>query len=300
LSIVPKVASGTARVSSAFILSFGNLGTNTIILSQGGNGNYLAAPTITNTVIVIKGNQLLPSVTNTVQTGTTVALPSTTSNNTTITYSSSDTTIATISGNKLSIKKIGAFNLIAKAAATALYNAASATNAMNAVSPQKVTPPKIKSPLTYSKDLSIPLGASAATGTPVVFSSDSPLVADIDGSNLLVMGAGTATITAFKGATASHASGIASTKIVIRKAPQTITFKPVLSNSYSPGGVIAFVASSSSGLPVTYSSNNAQVLSISDSDGLMTGKGSVTVTASQAGDSNYLPAKSVAAKLVIR
>jgi hypothetical protein len=74
--------------------------------------------------------------------------------------------------------------------------------------------------------------------------------------------------------------------------PQTITF-PEFEDveydnvSFSPG------ATASSGLPVTYSSSNTSVASVSGSNLVINGVGSTVITASQAGGSGYLPATSV-------
>lgn len=73
---------------------------------------------------------------------------------------------------------------------------------------------------------------------------------------------------------------------------QTITF-PEFEDveydnvSFSPG------ATASSGLPVTYSSSNTSVASVSGSNLVINGVGSVVITASQSGGSGYLPAASV-------
>lgn len=73
---------------------------------------------------------------------------------------------------------------------------------------------------------------------------------------------------------------------------QTITF-PELEDveydnvTFSPG------ATASSGLPVAYSSSNTSVASVSGSNLVINGVGSVVITASQSGGSGYLPAASV-------
>ena len=73
---------------------------------------------------------------------------------------------------------------------------------------------------------------------------------------------------------------------------QTITFPEFEDVEYdnvtfSPG------ATASSGLPVTYSSSNTSVASVSGSNLVINGVGSVVITASQSGGSGYLPATSV-------
>lgn len=73
---------------------------------------------------------------------------------------------------------------------------------------------------------------------------------------------------------------------------QTITF-PEFEDieydnvSFSPG------ATASSGLPITYTSSNTNVVSVSGSNLVIQGAGSAVITASQSGGSGYLPAVSV-------
>lgn len=84
----------------------------------------------------------------------------------------------------------------------------------------------------------------------------------------------------------------------ITKASQTITFvglpyKSTLDVDFSP------VASASSGLSLTYTSSNTSVATIVSNKIHIVGIGTTTITASQSGDNNYLPATSVSADLFV-
>ena len=67
---------------------------------------------------------------------------------------------------------------------------------------------------------------------------------------------------------------------------QTITFNTIPTKTY---GDVAFTlsGSSSSGLPVTFTSSNTAVATISNSTLTITGAGTATITATQAGNANY-------------
>ncbi|MFU8892485.1 MAG: InlB B-repeat-containing protein [Luteolibacter sp.] len=77
--------------------------------------------------------------------------------------------------------------------------------------------------------------------------------------------------------------------LVVAKAAQTITFAPLapVGNDQEP---FALTATASSGLPVSYSSSNPSVAIVSGSTITVIGSGTTTITASQVGDHNYLPA----------
>jgi hypothetical protein len=84
----------------------------------------------------------------------------------------------------------------------------------------------------------------------------------------------------------------------IIKAFQTITFASFTATYGS--GPIALNAVSSSGLPIKYTSNNPTVASITNSTFLTVHDvGTVTITASQAGDNNVLPSADVVHSIVV-
>jgi hypothetical protein len=85
------------------------------------------------------------------------------------------------------------------------------------------------------------------------------------------------------------------------KADQTITFNPLASAPYSPNGGILLSATSSSGLPVSYTSSDENVVKVLGSSKLqIIGVGSATITASQAGDNNYNPATAASGSNLVR
>ena len=140
----------------------------------------------------------------------------------------------------------------------------------------------------------------------VTWASDTTSVATVDANAGLATGAtaGTANITA---ASAMYAPVSGSTLLTVHRQNQTITFGPLGNVTY---GVAPFPisATDSASLLVTFTSNSASVCTVSG--GALSGNatsatvtilsaGSCSITASQAGTSNYLAAASVPASFTV-
>ena len=98
--------------------------------------------------------------------------------------------------------------------------------------------------------------------------------------------------------TNSNYSGSASNNLVIAKASQTITFN-ALSSVLDNAAPFGLTATASSALAVSYSSSNTSVATVSGSTVTIVGLGTTTITASQAGNTNYDPAPSVGQVLTV-
>ena len=81
-------------------------------------------------------------------------------------------------------------------------------------------------------------------------------------------------------------------------ANQTITFNPLPTKTYSDAP-FSLTATASSGLPVTYTSSDANVATVSGNIVTILKAGSVTITASQGGNANYLAAADVQQTLTV-
>ncbi len=86
--------------------------------------------------------------------------------------------------------------------------------------------------------------------------------------------------------------------LTITQAAQTITFLALTDLSQSAGS-FTVSATSSAGLPVTFSSTDAGKVSVNGTTVTITGPGSATITASQTGDINYSAAAPVSRTLCI-
>jgi hypothetical protein len=115
-------------------------------------------------------------------------------------------------------------------------------------------------------------------------------------SLLTVNGAGTVTLMATQSGNASYLPVTNSVSFVVAKAPQTIApFTKLANVPLSTRSVTIASPTSSSGLPVTVAvkSGPAKVGPLTNGLVTFTNKGTITLTADQSGNQNYLPAKQI-------
>ncbi|TRX04688.1 T9SS type A sorting domain-containing protein [Flavobacterium gawalongense] len=86
---------------------------------------------------------------------------------------------------------------------------------------------------------------------------------------------------------------------IITKADQTITWGQTLGQGCDGETTVILTATSSSGLPVSYSSSNSNIATISNGLLVVKNYGSATITASQGGNNNYNAAPVVVLPVVI-
>lgn len=155
--------------------------------------------------------------------------------------------------------------------------------------PQTITFPAISNKL-YS-DSAFVLNATSSSGLPVQYTIlNGP--GKIPGNSFIINGTGSVTIQASQPGNDTYDTAVYVTQTFsIGKANQTITFPAIANRNYSITP-ITLGATSSSALAVSYSvvSGNATV---SGNTLTPTGVGTITVRASQPGDTNYLPAVNV-------
>jgi len=146
---------------------------------------------------------------------------------------------------------------------------------------------------TYG-DADFALSASASSGLPVTFTSQTLPVCTVSGITVHIVSAGTCTIAADQAGNALYfAAGAVTRTLTVNKAAQTVTFGPAPPASATFGATFAVGASSTSPLPVTITPSG--VCTVAGGTVTMTsGSGTCSLTASQAGDGNYLPASTSA------
>jgi hypothetical protein len=86
--------------------------------------------------------------------------------------------------------------------------------------------------------------------------------------------------------------------LTVDKVPQTITFA-TLPNQNLSAGTYTLTATADSNLSVSFASNNANVVSVAGNVATLNAGGTGTITATQGGDSTYLPATAVTRTLTV-
>lgn len=267
-------------------------GTVTITASQPGNVYYLAATSVSQTLTIKKANQSinLSALESRPYGSADFALPAQTDKGQTITYVSSNTEVATINGNIVHITGAGTTEITATREGNEYYNAAPTESQTLTVTKayQTINFPQL--PECVYGQAPITLNATVNSNADIEYESSDYSVAQINGNQLTIVGAGQCYITASAAGNNNYytATPVERT-LVVAKAPQVITFAP-LENEYTYGDApIALVATSNTG-NVTFTSSNPAKLMIVGTNAIINGAGTFTITASLDEDANYLAA----------
>ncbi|MDF2432365.1 MAG: hypothetical protein JWP44_1996 [Mucilaginibacter sp.] len=136
----------------------------------------------------------------------------------------------------------------------------------------------------------IPGATSTNTETPIIYTSSNTAVATITAGGLIhIIGPGVSYITASQSGDANYADAIAVTDILTVTQYEYIVFPPIPVKNTCDADFPAGATSSVSVFPMTYTSSNPAVATIS-AQGIIhiTGVGTTTITVSQAGDNLYV------------
>ena len=272
-------------------------GTHTYVATQAPTANYFATPgtgtiTVTPAAETINFPQPAPV---TYASGLTSTLGATSTSGLPITYTVLSGP-ASVFGSILSYTGPGVVTVQAAQAGNSNYNAATSVSvSITVFTPQTITFPQ---PATVSYGATTLLGASASSGLAVLYSVVSG-PATITGSTLTYSGAGTVVVSASQAGNATYSVATTiSVTIIVNPAAQIISFAALTTPVVYGVSPIALVATSSSGIPVTFSILSGSG-TVSGGTLSITGIGSVVVAADQAGNGNYSAAAQVTQTIVI-
>jgi len=147
-------------------------------------------------------------------------------------------------------------------------------------------------------DPAFALKATATSGLPITYSVLSG-PATVSRNILTLTGAGTITVQANQGGDPRYLGAPSvNVDIVSAQKSQAITFVAPSARVFIQGGTNTLVATAAGG-PVTFTSGNSNIVTISGNIATTVAAGSSTITATQAGSTNYLPANPVKRVLTI-
>lgn len=170
-----------------------------------------------------------------------------------VTYTSSDTTVASIVNGKIHIKKSGTTTITASQAGNETYNAAS-----NAIQILTVAGINKKDqtinfgalPNKYVGDTDFDPGATASSGLPVTYSSSDTLVASIISNKIRLKKAGVTTITASQTGNEEYNAAVEVSQILtVSVLADSIKWYKIKSKQY-PGYVLNFTGAPAKGTNV--------------------------------------------------
>ena len=290
-----------ATVSGSTVTILG-AGTTNIIATQTGNDDYKPAIDISRTLTVTKQSQ---SVTFAVLDAQTYGdVPFTVSatgggSGNAVTFSSSDNTVVTVSGNTVTVIGAGTCTIYAHQAGNANYSAAPEVGRVLTVGKSDQTISfEALADKTYG-DAAFNLAATSTSALGLSYVSSNTDVATISGNTVTIIGAGTTSITAIQTGNSNYnAASPVVQSLTVDKSDQTITFN-VLDGKTFGDAAFDLTGRASSELTVSYTSSNEDIATVSGSTVSIVGAGTTIITALQPGDGNYNAAVSVSRPLTV-
>lgn len=267
------------------------LGTVAITATNAGDGNF--NPASASQTVSIKGGQTITfnALSNQMYgPDKAFALVASNSSGLPVSFASSDSNVVVISNATAIIKSAGGpVTITATNVGNAAFLPGGATRTVIIAKANQTIPAFAAVTNRSFGALHTLTNTVSSAGLPVSFSVTNGVLSN---NTVRVTNVGKVTIVASQSGNANFSPAASLTNTFnATKANQTITFNPPATNTFAPEAVIALSASNSSGLPVTYSSANSKVLLISNNTAIIKGAGTAAISAANAGDANYNPAK---------
>ena len=211
-------------------------------------------------------------------------------------FSSDNQGVASIQGNTVTIKGAGTALITASQPGNGYFDPAGEVSQLLVVGKAELSVSVLPAQRQYGEE--DPLFDLAFNG---FVNGDSE--SSIDAEPIAVSSAsaqsapGVYTVTLSGGSDNNYSFAYLHGSLTVEKADQTIVFD--LPGSVSSTEPLALGATASSGLTVYYESSDLDVVRINGNTAIIVGPGTVTITARQDGDANYLPAESVSKTMVV-
>jgi uncharacterized protein (TIGR03437 family) len=302
-------ASMTAPVCtvSGVSVTLVSAGTCTVEASQAGNATYGAATPVDQSFMVTAGAQTITfaALSSKAFGSAPFTVSATASSMLAVSFASTTTAVCTVSGASVTPAGAGTCTVEASQPGNVSYAAATPVDQSFAVTQGSQT-------ITFAALSNQPFGsapvtiaATASSSLAVAFVSATASVCTVSGATVTMMSAGKCTITATQPGDANYAAATAvNQSFTVAQETQTITFG-TLPNEPLGGAPFTLTLASSSGLAVGLSSATPSVCTVSGVSGVsgnmvtLVGMGTCTLTAAQAGNTNFAAAPSVSQSFTV-
>jgi hypothetical protein len=194
----PSIAMITNSGTNSLLVPTG-VGTITLTASQAGTANVINAPAAGQPVVITPGTQTITfaPLSATTYGAFPISLSAISSAGLPVTFSTSASGIASISGNTLTIAGAGSAKITASQAGSRLWAPAKAiTQSLTVAKASQTISLSIPSSVTFTNGGPLPLTGTTSSGLPVAYKSSNPKVLFIQGTNCLISGRGTTTVIA--------------------------------------------------------------------------------------------------------
>jgi hypothetical protein len=232
---------GVCTITSGGALTFITAGTCTINADQAGNTSFLPATQVSHSFTVnsvVPGAPIIGTATaGNNQASVAFTVPAFTGGAaiTGYTVTTNPADVGPVNGTTSPIVVTGLTNGVAytfTVTATNSTGTGSASAASNSITPKATQTLTFTNPGGQISGATVALTASASSGNAVSFSSSTPAVCSVSGSQALMLAAGTCTLVAEAVASAAYAAASATQSLTVTKAPNKV---PVITQggSYS-------------------------------------------------------------------
>ena len=229
----------------------------------------------------------------------TVPLTVSASSGLSVTLTSSNASICTISGSNAVMKGTGTCSITASQTGSAIFHAAdSVTRSFTIKANQTIAAAATPNPIKFNQTSTVSASGGAGTGTFSYAKTSGPCT--LVGTTVTPTGVGACVITATKATDANYNSATADVTITIDKADQTIAFtstapvSPVFGGAYT-----ATTTGGASGNAVTFSTESTACTVSSTGAVAFVSPGSCVIKANQAGNTNYNAANEATQSLTV-
>jgi hypothetical protein len=280
LPVVLSVKSGPATVSGNTVTITG-AGTVVLAANQGGDANFSAAREVTTSFAVTKQNvgaAVTLSNTNHVFDGTAKGV-------TVATVPEGLATVVTYNASTNRPTNAGTYAVVATIS-NADYQGSKSASMLIAKAAQNIGFDQPVVPV-FSNNATFTLVPSNSSSLPVSFVSANPAIVTVAGNVATIKGAGTVTLTATNTGNANYLPAGFARTVTVNKANQTVTFNPPASQILVAGKTFPLSASANSGIPLTFTSSNTNVVSVAGNVATLRGVGEAVLTARNSGNANY-------------
>ncbi len=267
-------------------------GTCTIQATQPGNAIYAAAPPVSQSFQVTQASQTItfPALSNQPYGTPPFTVGATASSGLAVNFASTTTAVCAVSGATVTLAGKGTCIIQATQAGNIDYAAARTVNKNFQVTKGSQT---IVFGALSSQTFGAPpftIGATASSGLPVSFKSQTPRLCSVSGATVTLAGVGTCTILATQPGNPDYtAAPSVSQSFQIAQGGQTITFAP-LANQTLGTSPFTISATASSGLAVTFTSKTTRICSVAGGTVTLMIAGKCTIQAAQKGDADWAAA----------
>ncbi len=278
------------------------IGSSTITAVQASTANFVSG-SITAVFQVDSGTPVLSNFvvpTKRALDASFALVTPTTNSDGAFTYTSSNTDVATIEGDVVTIVGAGTSTITADQASTEKYLSGTITATFTVNS--------ITTVLTNFPALSSALGNAAFTITPPTTNSDGAFtytssrlsVATIEGDVVTIVGGGISTITAVQSSTTNYTSATITTSIQISALTTVLSNFSVPTKAVGDAPFAITTPTTNGDGTFTYTSSNTAVVTIVGNMATIVGAGTATITAIQSSTPNYSSARITALLTVNR